>query len=366
MSDSKKPEKTTARSPERRRFLLSAGAAAASAGFVAHELATARPALAESAVPSRSAQIAAAGDTPIGPKWWPSKWGAEDQAGASNHITPEKVMAAVSLVKTGKVYSLGQVYEPEMPLFGSRAFAVRIPGAPTGGVFGSNKIIWNDEFLATEIGQVGTQFDGLGHIGVQVGADGNQSERRFYNGFHMGEMAGAYGLEKLGVENVKPIFTRGTLLDIKGLKGQTLTAGTEISVADIEAALQKQGLSGSDIQAGDAVVIRTGWSEHWIKDNDTYNGGAPGIGVEAGLWLGEKDVTLVGSDTWPVEVVPNPDSNLAFPVHQELITKRGIYLHENLNLEQLAADQRWQFAYVFAPVPIKGATGSPGNPIAVT
>ena len=94
MSDSKKPEKTTARSPDRRRFLLSAGAAAASAGFVAHELATARPAFAESAVPSRSAQIAAAGDTPIGPKWWPSKWGAEDQAGASNHITPEKVMAA--------------------------------------------------------------------------------------------------------------------------------------------------------------------------------------------------------------------------------------------------------------------------------
>ncbi len=365
MSDSKHPKDIKPNHPDRRRFLLSAGAAAAGAGFVAHELATVRPAVAGEAAAPKTVQIAAA-ETPIGPKWWPSKWGAEDQAGASNHITPEKVMAASALIKTGKVYSLGHTYEPEMPLFGSRAFAVRIPGAPTGGVFGNNKIIWNDEFLATEIGQVGTQFDGLGHIGVQVGDDGNQGERRFYNGFSMAEMAGAYGLQKLGVENVRPIFSRGILLDIKGLKGQTLAAGTEISVADIEAALEKQGLSGSDVTAGDAVVIRTGWSDHWIKDNATYNAGAPGIGVEAGLWLGEKDVVLVGSDTWPVEVVPNPDSNLAFPVHQELITKRGIYLHENLNLEQLAADGQWQFAYVFAPVPIKGATGSPGNPIAVT
>lgn len=109
--------------PDRRQFLLSAGAAAAGAGFVAHELAAVRPAVAGQASAPQTVQIAAA-ETPIGPKWWPSKWGAEDQVGASNHITPEKVMAAAALIKTGKVYSLGQTYEPEMPLFGRRAFAV--------------------------------------------------------------------------------------------------------------------------------------------------------------------------------------------------------------------------------------------------
>ena len=154
MSKSKHPKDRKPSLAERRRFLLSAGAAAAGAGFVAHELAAGRTALAGETAAPGTVQIAAA-ETPIGPKWWPSKWGAEDQVGASNHITPEKVMAATALIKTGKIYSLGQVYQPEMPLFGSRAFAIRIPGSPTGGVFGNNKIIWNDEFLATEIGQAG-------------------------------------------------------------------------------------------------------------------------------------------------------------------------------------------------------------------
>jgi hypothetical protein len=103
--------------------------------------------------------------SPIGAQWWPSRWGPEDQAGASNWITPEKILDAIRLVRTGKVYEIGRVYEAAMPNFGERAFSLRIPGAPTGGPFGRNLVIWNDEFLATEIGQVGTQFDGLGHIG---------------------------------------------------------------------------------------------------------------------------------------------------------------------------------------------------------
>src|SRR5262249_19841122 len=78
----------------------------------------------------------AGGDTPIGPKWWPSRWGAQDQAGASNWMTPQKVLAAVKLIKTGKIYNLDHVYEPGIPLFGARVWALRIPGTPTGGPFG--------------------------------------------------------------------------------------------------------------------------------------------------------------------------------------------------------------------------------------
>jgi kynurenine formamidase len=306
-----------------------------------------------------------AADTPIGPAWWPSRWGSADEAGASNWITPEKVLTAVKLVRTGKIYRLGRDYEAGMPLFGARAFVLRIPGAPTGGVLGTNKVIWHDEFLATEIGQVGTQFDGLGHIGVATGEPDDKAAMRFYNGVTEAEMATATGLQKLGVEKVKPLVTRGIVLDMAGLKGRMLREGEEISVADLQAALMRQGLAEAVITPGDAVLIHTDWGSLWMKDNARYGAGEPGIGVEAAKWLAAKQVVLIGADTWGVEVGPSPDAELAFPAHQELITKNGIFLQENLDLSALVAEQAWEFLYVFSPVPIKGATGSPGSPIAI-
>src|SRR5215475_2813105 len=109
------------------------------------------------------------------PFWPHPKWGKDDQAGASNYMTPAKVLDAVKLIKDGKVYRIGRLYEGAMPKFGERAFTLRIPGTPTGGPFGKNMLIYHDEFLATEIGQTGTQFDGLGHIGIQMGKDGDMA-----------------------------------------------------------------------------------------------------------------------------------------------------------------------------------------------
>ena len=134
--------------------------------------------------------------------WWPSKWGATDEAGSTNHITPAKVLDAMKWVRDGKIYKIGRTYEAGMPLFGARAFTLRIPGGPTGGPFGENRLVYHDDFLATEIGQVGTQFDGLGHIGIQMGRDGDRTEMRFYNGMTVHEISDAYGLKKLGVEKL--------------------------------------------------------------------------------------------------------------------------------------------------------------------
>ena len=93
-----------------------------------------------------------------------------------------------------------------MPKFGERAFTMRIPGSPTGGPFGTNKLIYHDEYLATEIGQTGTQFDGLGHIGIQMGKDGDKNEMRYYNGVTEQEIGGAYGIAKIGIENVQAVL----------------------------------------------------------------------------------------------------------------------------------------------------------------
>lgn len=296
--------------------------------------------------------------TPIGATWWPSKWGAEDERGAANHITPERVMEAARLIKEGVIYQLGRTYEAGMPLFGARHYSLTIPGLPTGGPTGTNAIVWNDELVSAEIGQVGTQFDGLGHVGTSV--DG---ELVFYNGNKLSEFGSSYGLTKLGVEKVGALFTRGVLLDVAAYKRvERLEGGYVITVADIEGTLARQG---SEIRAGDVVLFRTGHGTLWMEDNDAYQASNPGPGLTAIKWLIEKDIVMTGADSPSMEAVPGEDPNRPFEGHQWLISKNGIYNIENLDLDRLAADQVYEFAFIFTPLPLKGATGSPGNPIAV-
>ena len=102
-----------------------------------------------------------------------------------------------------------------------------------------------------------------------------------------------------------------------------------------------------------------------MKDNDTYGAGEPGIGMAAARFLTERKVALIGADTWAIEVVPHEDPDVPYPVHQWDLTRHGVYHLENLDLEQLAADKVYEFAFIFCPLRLKGATGSPGNPIAV-
>ena len=298
--------------------------------------------------------------------WWPHPiWGAGDQAGGSNWITPEKILEASKLVTTGKVYEIGQVYSRDMPLFGDRTYSMFIPGSPTGEPQGENRLIYHDELLVAEIGQVGTQFDGPGHIGARVTmADGTEKDV-FYNGHFLEDFKSPYGLQKLGVENIKPIVTRGILVDVAGYKNMpVLPSSYEVRVSDVRGALQKQGISEDSIKPGDALFFRYGWSTHW-NDHDTYNTNPPGIGMEVALWVVEKKASMIGSDHWSTEVIPNPDSRLAFPVHQELITKNGVWNLENMVFDSLVEDQVYEFMFVFTPIRFEGATGSPGRPIGI-
>jgi kynurenine formamidase len=297
-------------------------------------------------------------DTPIGPKWWPSEWGPTDQRGAANRLTPERVKAASRLIQSGKVYSLGRVYEHGMPLPGKRHFSLTIPGSPTGGPSGKNQGVYHDDLFSGEIGQIGTQLDGLGHVGVRIDGDDY-----FYNGHRRSQFGTAYGLEKLGIENVGVFFTRGVLLDVARSRGVLrMKAGEVITAGDLETTAKAQGVS---IGEGDVVLVRSGHGQLWMKDNTAFAAGEPGIGVDAARWLAERKIVLVGSDTWATEVVPPEDPDRPFPVHLALLVRAGIYNIENLDLEELAKDKSYEFAFIFAPLRLKGATGSPGNPIAV-
>jgi kynurenine formamidase len=282
----------------------------------------------------------------------PSKWGAGDERGSGNHMKPQTVLNAVKLIKTGEVIELGHVLNGNIPFSGPRRFDLHTKRTfmnPQSNNRGSN-----EETVISEIGQVGTQFDGFSHQ-----THGNS----LYNCFKVDEIATRSGFSKLGIHNVGALFTRGVLIDVAGFKGVDMLGDSyEITVEDLEGALKKQNLT---ISAGDAVIIHTGWGKLWGKDNARFAKTCPGIGVKAAQWLIAKDPMLLGSDNWPVEVSPNPDPQISLPVHQIALVVNGVHLLENLKLDELAAKQAYEFALILQPLKMQGATGSTVAPIAV-
>lgn len=282
----------------------------------------------------------------------PSRWGPGDERGSMNHQKPEAVLKATRLIHTGEVVELGRVLVSTMPVFGTRRFDLY-----TKRTFmnpGLNRRGSNEELFVTELGQVETQFDGFAH--QTIGGS-------MYNCFRLDDIATRSGFNRLGVEKVGTIFTRGVLIDVAGLKGvQMLGDSYEITVQDLEQALARQRLS---IQSGDAVLIHTGWGRLWGKDNGRFGRSAPGIGTTAAAWLAKQSPLLVGSDNSGVEVSPNPDPELSLPVHQIFLVVYGIHLLENLKLDELAAMRAYEFAFVMQPLKIQGGTGSTVAPVAI-
>ena len=329
--------------------------------------------------------VLAVNDEPLKEAWAPSEWGPDDKAGDVNRTTPEMVLKAVKLVKRGKVATLGKVYQSDAPAFGTRGWRMTIPGLPTAGPFGDQELVYNDEYLATEIGQIGTQFDGPGHIGVIT-----SKGMFFYNGRYLEDPdVGTYGLGPLGVEHVAKIgyVCRGVLLDAVALRGGQLSIPKEVNRSDpgiitdedIKEMVRRQGID--PIGEGDCVFLYTGHGDIWHPSQwDTYDGaekakriaefnaGGPGFGISACEYMASRKIILWGADTWGAEAVgpgfggENPQP---FECHMKMETKRGIWNLENLDLSQLVADKAYEFLFVWSPLKIKGGTGSPGNPIAL-
>ena len=282
----------------------------------------------------------------------PSKWGPGDERGSMNHQKPAAVMNAARLIKSGEVIELAHVLGPQMAFFGTRRFDVHAKRTFMNQF--SNMRGSNEELVVTELGQVGTQFDGFAH---QTHLDS------WYNCFKVSENATRSGFAKLGIEKVGMVMTRGVLIDIAGLKGVEILPDTyEITVQDLQQALQRQG---TRLQPGDAVLIHTGWGRLYGKDNTRYVKTCPGIGVAASEWLARQDPILVGADNWPVEVAPNPDAQLSLPGHQIFLVVNGIHLLENLKLDELAAKKVYEFAFAMQPLKIQGASGSTVSPVAI-
>ena len=295
--------------------------------------------------------------------WWPSRYGAGDQAGALNEITPDKVLEAVRLVRQGQVYDLAHVLHADVPAFPGRTFRQylttnahhvnrRRPDAGPEG-WGRNNVNWVvEQVTATQ--QMGTHMDGLNHL--QVGD-------RTYNGHRIADIAEEWGTNRLGIDTLPQVVTRGLLVDVAAVRGvERLEPGEIITVADVQAALSPRGLR---VRPGDAVLFHTGWGSLWGVENDRYGGGEPGPGMALAGWLADHRIALTGCDTWSYGPVPAEDPAEPFVVPQTLNTHHGVVVVENLRLAEVAAAGLTEFLLVIAHAKLRGATGAWVSPLAL-
>lgn len=294
-------------------------------------------------------------DTWADDAWFPSKYGAEDTMGAINNLSAAKVKQAARLVTTGKTYPLGVETGPDSPAYPPRSYSMTVLQLDDGmgTPLGSNKATGNDDLMTLWMG-IGSQIDGLGHMGVN---------HVYYNGNKASDFVTPKGLTKLSTDKLPPIVTRGILLDMTKLMGKDiLPEGTAINSAEIKAAATAAKV---EIEKGDVVLLHTGWLDVMDTDPTRFMAGQPGLGLDGARYLAGLDVVAVGADNWALEVLPSEDASHAFPVHPELLAKNGVYILENMDTRALAADGVSEFLFVLGQPRFVGAVQAVINPVAI-
>ena len=310
------------------------------------------------------------------------KWGASDQVGTLNYITPEKVVAASRLVRRGRSFPLCAPFEadgPWGPSFfrrnpvrtmivhgGDENLAQHLGGF--GGTVGQaftqmyqSPMRFADDVIFMNL-QSGTQWDALSHVWY---------ESKLYNGFPAASVTGL-GATKNGIEKVAErgqVVTRGVLLDVAHQRGvKHLAANTVVSPEELERVAAAEGVK---VESGDVVVVRTGW---WGRFVETRNGeefitGSPGLSWRCAEWLHEKQAAAVAVDNVAVEVSPAEIEGTVLLFHMLALREMGMMLGELWDLEALGADcaqdKVYEFMLVAQPLLIPGAVGSPVNPLAI-
>jgi kynurenine formamidase len=290
-----------------------------------------------------------------------SQWGPSDQVGAGNLLTVEKRLAALASVRQGRIYDISHEIFMGAPYMAPNQtpFLMSIFGSWRDTIKRRRKMgARNDAGTNLEriemTAHVGTHIDALGHF-----SNGDM----LYNGNAAADVVTDWGLDRLGIEHAPPMITRGLLFDVAGSAGAAhLSPGHTVTPEDLKRAADKGGFA---VESGDIAMIRTGWGRYFGIDNARYLEGEPGIDVAAAKWLIDQGIVAIGADNMAVEVLPNPDKGLLMPVHQFALADCGVYLIENLALEELAVDRVHTACLILLATKIRGATGAPVRPIVV-
>ena len=277
------------------------------------------------------------------------RWGADDERGTFNLITPEKSRDAAALVRSGVTVSLSRNPMPEE--------APDNPDAAFDHIMGES--LRSDTYRFTYHGYGVSHIDSLCHFAYNG---------LLYNNVPTSASSAEEGCTKNDISNLQQgIVTRGVLLDIPRLKGVPYLEPSEaIYVEDIEAWLEQ---AGTTVGSGDVIFIRTGrWARRAAEGPWQLSGNSAGIHASVVRWIRERDVSFVGSDA-ATDVQPSLVEDVNLPVHTLLIAAMGTDIIDNMDLEALAetaaAENRWEFMLTAAPIPVIGGTGSPLNPIAI-
>ena len=287
----------------------------------------------------------------------PSPWGADDQIGAANRVSPERTVAAAKLVKKGISHPLGIVIEPGMPAYPPRYTQLQVvqPNQQFNADLG---VGWeassNDDVLQMWLG-TGPQLDGLGHMG-EAG--------EFYNCNQGKDFSIITGLTKLDISGIPPMVGRGVMIDIAKQMGvDSLQAGQPITSDDIKVAMKSQGVT---VGEGDVVLLHTGYTDATLKQNPSlWAGSIPGITNEASVFLAGLKPMAVGADTWGLGAVPPRAGDKIFYDHVVLLKQHGIYILETMNTGRLADEGVHEFMFVLGQARLKGAVQMTINPVAM-
>ncbi|MGG7565148.1 cyclase family protein [Rhodovulum sp. DZ06] len=288
----------------------------------------------------------------------PSKWGADDQLGAANMLSPERTLEAAKLIKQGKSQPLGITIGPDTPAFAPRSLSMQViqPNQTRGkdalGYGGGG--VYNDDVIQMWFG-IGSQIDGLGHLG---------DHGRYYNCNKAEDISATTGLTRLGVHQIPPLVTRGVVVDMASHFGMdVLPAGHVIDEAAFKAAAEAQGV---EIREGDVVLMHTGWTEGKLESApQEWVSGEPGITQDVAEYLASMNVMAVGADTWGVDVVPPPAGQKVFYSHVVLLRDNGIYILETMNTGPLVRDGVKEFMFVLGQARVKGSVQMVINPVAL-
>ena len=290
----------------------------------------------------------------------PSPYGPDDEIGVLNELTEANTLAVLQRVSSGRTYDLSVENFVGMPGLadlgmGDPPFHMWLTHTPRGmrveqlSLAGGppNLALYDDAYTLSA--HTGTHIDALNHLG---------RGEKIFNGYDAPTYLSDKGWTKAGADTVPPIITRGVLIDVAGEKGVALLPPSyEITIEDLQRVMKKQGVR---LQKNDAVLIRTGRMTVW-PDPKKFVHNDPGITRDSAAWLVDNGAVIIGADNMGVEKFPMAKDS----VHVYLFAERGVCLLELLWLEDLARDQVYEFAFIAAPIKMRGATGSPIRPLAL-
>jgi kynurenine formamidase len=289
------------------------------------------------------------------------RWGAEDERGTLNLITPERLVAAAGLVRKGAVFDLGIPFDDQGPQpGGARINPVHLMSQTGDTQVFPGGFRYADDYIFMPL-QGASQWDALAHV---------YYDDQLYNGYPASDVTVVGAFHDTIDRIAKGVAGRGVLLDIARLRGvDWLGAGEVIIPDDLEAAIAAQ--DGVEVGSGDILLFRTGWRRMFLeqKSAQDFMAGEPGLGQDCCEWLHEREIAAVCSDNWAIEVLPGELPDVVLNVHMVLIRDMGLTLGEILDFEELAADCAadgvWEFFFCAPPLKVTRGVGSPINPLAI-